>query len=160
MKYVTIAHCYEGLFRVAVKFGDLEEVPPYESNCNGVAKLGGVLSQAQEDWYKGFFEKAAFLFASVNKGHFFANGNKRLALAILVYFIYLNKYQHRSLLKKQYRGWFKEEFPLYKLSRRKFNTIYGWAFYNLNKAIASSTSVKFDELKGKTERFLKFTLIK
>ena len=41
--------------------------------------------------YKGFIEKAAILFYLMVKNHPFQNGNKRIAMATLFYFLYKNK---------------------------------------------------------------------
>lgn len=41
--------------------------------------------------YKGFIEKAATLFYLMIKNHPFQNGNKRIAMTALLYFLYKNK---------------------------------------------------------------------
>lgn len=41
--------------------------------------------------YKGFLEKAAILFYLMIKNHPFQNGNKRIAIATVLYFLYKNK---------------------------------------------------------------------
>lgn len=41
--------------------------------------------------YKGFIEKAAILFYLMIKNHPFQNGNKRIAMTALFYFLYKNK---------------------------------------------------------------------
>lgn len=41
--------------------------------------------------YKGFLEKAAVLFYLMIKNHPFQNGNKRIAMTALFYFLYKNK---------------------------------------------------------------------
>lgn len=46
-----------------------------------------------EDAYTNIFEKAAALFESLAKNHSFHNANKRTALASLIMFLKLNKYE-------------------------------------------------------------------
>jgi len=41
-------------------------------------------------YYKNFWDKSAYLFVSVAEGHFFSNGNKRLALSLLAKFYEIN----------------------------------------------------------------------
>ncbi len=41
--------------------------------------------------YKGFLEKAAILFYLMIKNHPFQNGNKRIAVTAVLYFLYKNK---------------------------------------------------------------------
>lgn len=41
--------------------------------------------------YKGFIEKASILFYLMIKNHPFQNGNKRIAVVTLLYFLYKNK---------------------------------------------------------------------
>ncbi len=46
---------------------------------------------AKKDLYKGFIRKASILFYLLIKNHPFQNGNKRIAVASLLYFLYKNK---------------------------------------------------------------------
>ena len=48
-----------------------------------------------DDYYPGFFDKAAYLFASIIENHFFSNGNKRLAWMVLIYFLKINGWSYR-----------------------------------------------------------------
>ena len=81
------------------------------------------------------------------------NGNKRLALVIAITFAYENEYTHKISTKKVYANWLSEKFPDFNLSNTTFNKTYGWALYNLNKAIAAS-KMDFQELKTVVEDFL------
>jgi len=45
----------------------------------------------KENLYKGFFSKASILFYLMVKNHPFQNGNKRVAMATLLWFLYKNK---------------------------------------------------------------------
>jgi prophage maintenance system killer protein len=153
MKYVSLDDCCNALFDLAIDFDLHENTPRYEDNKIGTEKLNATLNHVQQDWYPTKLEKAAYIFVSINKGHFFANGNKRLALIVTLFFLYENNFKHKNIQKKEFKKWFSKNFPKHKLSRSKFRTIYGWAFYNLNKAIAASNK-KFDELKDSIRDFL------
>lgn len=75
------------------------------------------------------------------------NGNKRLSLVITMTFFYQNGGKHIKTSKETYKKWFLENFPNYKCSNSyNFETDEGWAFYHLNKAMASSVE-KFEKLK-------------
>lgn len=50
------------------------------------------MSVGGQDLYKGLFRKAALLFYLVIKNHPFANGNKRMAVTILITFLFINNY--------------------------------------------------------------------
>ena len=137
--------------------------PIYEKD-RGVSKLDGVLEQIKNsDYYAHFYSKAAYLFASLSTGHYFANGNKRLALFSFIYFLRINKYRFRSIKKEKYKEWFKTHFPNYKLSQIEFQSNAGWALYNFNKAMNIKESenkqghkYSFNEIKKLTEEFIQF----
>lgn len=42
------------------------------------------------DLYPTLSDKAAFIFYEINKGHIFPNGNKRLSVAFLLFFLVIN----------------------------------------------------------------------
>ncbi len=42
------------------------------------------------DLYPTLSDKAAFIFYEINKGHIFPNGNKRLSVAFLLFFLIIN----------------------------------------------------------------------
>ena len=43
-----------------------------------------------KELYEGVFKKAAVLFYAINRNHAFGNGNKRLSVASLLVFLYMN----------------------------------------------------------------------
>lgn len=45
-----------------------------------------------EELYPDLFSKAAILFYVINRNHIFSNGNKRLSVAVLLVFLYINDY--------------------------------------------------------------------
>ncbi|WP_372364861.1 type II toxin-antitoxin system death-on-curing family toxin [Candidatus Uabimicrobium sp. HlEnr_7] len=158
MNYITLKDCKNSLFDIALASSPEEVTPHYLTNKRGITRLESILVQIQTNYYKGFFEKASFLFISINRGHLFTNGNKRLALTLLLNFIYINDYKFKGLTEKTYRKWFETNFPQYKISNRKFKRVYGWAMYNMNKAVASDTEYGFEELKSKVNEFIMKTI--
>lgn len=151
--------CYRNLFALAIEFDMNEKTPKYEESKLGVKKLESTLEHVKQDWYNGLFEKAAYIFVSINKGHFFQNGNKRLALIVTLFFLYKNGASHKNIHQTTFKTWLKKKFPDFKLSENNFRTVYGWAFYNFNKAIAASTK-KFDTLKQNAKEFFELCLKK
>lgn len=58
---------------------------------NKKGQLESILSFVQEDgYYPTIEEKATYLFFSINKGHCFADGNKRASIALTAYLLELN----------------------------------------------------------------------
>ncbi len=82
--------------------------------------------------YKGLLGKAAILFYLLNKNHPFQNGNKRIAITTLFYFLYKNK------------KWLKVD---------------NQELYNFAIWIAQSPSEVKDQAIKSIERFLKSHLI-
>lgn len=83
-----------------------EPMPPFENHSP--AKLEGALaapfqSAFEEDIYKDVFEKAAALFYFVAKDHAFENGNKRVAVVTLLYYLGLNDIGIQIGAKELYR---------------------------------------------------------
>jgi len=73
-----------------------ERMPPLTTINYGA--LDALLSAPRHSFngmpaYPSLPEKAAILFYAVNKRHLFLNGNKRMAVACLVYFIFQNGYR-------------------------------------------------------------------
>jgi len=157
MKYVLLEECYFGIFQSAIDFDVSEMTPHYGANKKGLEKLEGALERIKESYYRGKFEKAAYLLLTINKGHFFPNGNKRLALILSMYFLYKNDSVHKPISKESYKVWFGKNFGSFRLSKTTFNTVNGWAFYNLNKAIAADQR-DFDTLKKLVEEYFRFSM--
>ena len=144
---------------------DDTQKPVYEKDTNGLEKLSSILELIKNNtYYPTFYKKAAYLFIALSTGHYFENGNKRIALFSYLYFTHRNKYQFRSIRTKQYKGWLKKYFPKHRLSRHEFYNNIGWALYNLNKAInikfeenKKGHKYNFDKLKEIMEEFFQFT---
>lgn len=67
-----------------------EPAPDYEGEKRGVERLDGILQLMQRDEYPHLLHKAAYAFCSIIDGHHFSNGNKRLAVSVLIFTLLLN----------------------------------------------------------------------
>ena len=82
--------CHEMACRL---FQDEEPMGLYEDH--DPAKLDSCLNLPKQaafgqDLYPGVFKKAAITFYAFNRNHAFGNGNKRLSVATLVVFLFIN----------------------------------------------------------------------
>ena len=94
MKYIH-SEKLKLIFRaVGEEFANKEEVPDFLQYPEAISKLISVIDGAKADrFYKDIYEKATHIFIQINKGHFFPNGNKRLALVTTLFFLFLNNIQ-------------------------------------------------------------------
>lgn len=91
MTYPTLDICRQLLFPLVQKeMVTSEPAPPYAYEQRGLQRLESVFALMQRDDYEGFYPKAAYLFCSVIDGHPFSNGNKRLAVSLLTFFMVAN----------------------------------------------------------------------
>ena len=89
--YPTIDVCRELLFPFIRKWmATNEPAPYYEDERSGLGKLEGTLLLMERDEYEDLLAKAAYLFCSIVDGHHFSNGNKRLGVALLTFFLLTN----------------------------------------------------------------------
>lgn len=86
----------------------------------------------KKDLYQGHIKKAAFLFYLMIKNHPFQNGNKRVALTTLLYFLYKNKKSLR---------------------------VDNQEFYNFAKWVAESNPKLKTETIQATEKFIKTYIV-
>ena len=143
---------------VAQRYGRQEEVPVYRDSADGIAKLLGVLERAQMDaYYPTLLDKATHLLLSINKGHFFSNGNKRLALVVTTTFLTLNDKHLEENSKDSYKALLAELFPEHTecMDFPDF-TATDFATYNLSIIIADSGTygIAYDVLKVRVHSFL------
>lgn len=139
-----------------------EHAPSYEEETAGVEKLLGVFERVRADnFYPSLVSKAACLFIQINKGHFFSNGNKRLALAIAVGFLQINESPIQQLPRITYHKKLTELFPTF-TNYQNFDDFHPeeFGFYHLSIIVADSAKYiqSFDELKEKVESFIKFSI--
>ncbi len=94
MKYLSIVEVEYVAFRLAQELMTWDEpIPDFGSRLPNVLESCLIIpfqSFGGKKLYKGFSEKAAVLFYLLIKNHPFQNGNKRIAMAVLFYFLYKN----------------------------------------------------------------------
>jgi prophage maintenance system killer protein len=139
-----------------------EEVPTYGNFTEAISKLSSVLDGVQNNLYLSISHKIAYLFLQINKGHFFPNGNKRLALVVAVVFAMINNYQLKELTRDEYQYLTQRLFPKYNRFQN-FNFFpEEFGLYNLSIIVADSHLYMsdFSELKKAAEAFFEFALVK
>jgi len=138
-----------------------EQVPDYTSDIKGVEKIKGVVDMAKMGYYPTFFDKATYILLQINQGHFFENGNKRLALVVFLYFIYTNSHDFEDYSKEKYGERLKEIFPEYTNPEdfERFDPK-DFAYYNLSILIADSKKygISFDDLKTRVKEYIDFSV--
>lgn len=164
-KFVSIEDCFSEIFptirnNLASKNNP---APMYEAELDGLEKLKGRLVLVRNSgYYKGFYAQTAYLFVAVAEGHFFSNGNKRLALSLLAKFYELNNYKEYRFKRDKYLQKLKEIFPKAKLRKiSEIKVVFPEMLYHLTKIVADKKSRgegNFDSLKSKVEEFLRFSL--
>jgi len=143
-----------------------EEVPDYKHEQAGVDKLLGVFEGVKSAFYPSLEEKASYLILQINKGHFFSNGNKRLALVAAMGFLVINDKILSELSKEKYRAMLEALFPLYNAYEDQADfSPDEYALYNLSIIIADSHRYiegganDYDGLKSKVVDFFRQSLI-
>lgn len=163
MEYPSIQDYYDHIFDAirSLVYDDTTK-PTYESDIDGINQLIGVLERMQTNYYVDYYQKASYLFLSLSTGHYFKNGNKRVAIFSYVYFHQINKNKFKGVSEKVYRQWFKKHFPNYKLSKNNFKNNVGWAIYNASKVMnikedshSEGHGYAFSELKLIVEEFIR-----
>ena len=92
MKKLTLEEVEQITFVLARKeYGHFEYMPDFNTRFPG--KLEACLAQPfqtfdKKELYSSYLNKASILFYLMNKNHPFQNGNKRIAVVTLLYFLY------------------------------------------------------------------------
>lgn len=148
-------------------FSGRENVPLYVDEAPGIEKLRGVLNGVRSDtFYPTLVAKAAYLLIQINKGHFFSNGNKRIALVIAIAFLAMNDKQIAPRTKEFYRERLRNLFPTFNdfEDQEDFSTE-EFALYNLSIIIADSHKYlgegekAFEMLKQKVGSFFAESIV-
>lgn len=138
----------------------VEEVPRYEDYMEGVSKIGAILQGVKSDHYQTLYEKAAYLLIQINKGHFFPNGNKRLAVVVSIGFLFLNDCDFIYHSKGDYKIKIETIFPQFDDFKEfpEFSPE-DMVFYNLSILVAENHRYEpdFDRLKKGTENLFRYT---
>lgn len=142
---------------LSLRYSRAEEIPQYLEEHIGCDKLWGILTQVQNDvYYPNVLDKATHTLTGINKGHFFSNGNKRLALVVATIFLAANNLQLKQHTKTEYRSVLAPLFPEYRQwSDYDDFTATDFAMYNLSIMVADSTvsHITYDELKMRVRTF-------
>lgn len=143
-------------------FSNIEDVPRYEQEIEGISKLVGIFQGVKQDFYPSIADKASYYLVQINKDHFFSNGNKRIALSCAYVFLVLNNVCFKAKPRKYFKEVISDLFPTYIdfEDDDKFSPE-GFGLYNLSILIADSHKhvTSFDELKNKIVQFFTETTI-
>ena len=91
MNYPTLDICRQLLFPfIREHMARVEPAPMYENEQRGLEKLESTYTLMQSEHYPDLMGKTAYLFCSIIDGHPFSNGNKRLGVATITYFLITN----------------------------------------------------------------------
>ncbi|OGL69926.1 hypothetical protein A3C17_03895 [Candidatus Uhrbacteria bacterium RIFCSPHIGHO2_02_FULL_53_13] len=133
-----------------------EPVPQYEDDIDGLRKLEGCLERVKFQYYSTLVSKAAALFISINLGHYFSNGNKRLALGVLVTFLVENHVHFLNLSSESYQQLITDLFPYYMVLHEQQLTGLDYGYYHLAVAVADSkrAGMLHETLKQRVEAFI------
>jgi prophage maintenance system killer protein len=113
MRFVDLPRCVSVVFPfIHAHLSAHEPAPPYDEETEGLKALDTVLTLAREDrYYPTFAAKAAYLFCALAGAQHFTNGNKRLAVGVLLLFLVLNRAKVRTLSIEQHRDLVARRFP-------------------------------------------------
>ena len=139
LRYPSLPACRELLFpMIRSQMSSFEPAPPYEDEKRGLEKCESIFALMQRDgYYPDFFAKAAYLFCSVIDGHPFSNGNKRMAVAVLTYFMIMNGYHLSAPSMEAVRGALHDQFPHLRWEHvEAFRHAHEYFFYHLALIIA------------------------
>ncbi len=134
-----------------------EEIPRYDDQPEKIDDYFSLIDRLKNDtYYPDIYAKAAALLLNVN-GHYFANGNKRLAVFSMTYFLESNGLTPTELTKDEFDDIITEIFGQHELEDYENFSPTDYAMYNLALITAqfNLNNVDFDEGKAQVERFLK-----
>lgn len=143
-----------------------EEVPNYFDEEEGVKNLLGVFDRVRMEYYPALVDKIVYLFVQINKGHFFSNGNKRLALVVAMGFMNINNKKIAQSSRNKFKEALATLFPGCEkfLEDQKNFSPEEYALYNLSIIVADShkyisSEEGFDTLKKKVVDFFNLFLV-
>jgi len=113
MEYLSFDECKKDIFPFIHQHLTHEEpAPAYEAEARGVEELKKVLTFVQDNmFYETFAEKAAYLLCSITGSQYFSNGNKRVGVGVLLFFLGINDATLESLDDNSYEALLKQSFP-------------------------------------------------
>lgn len=136
LKPITIAEVEYVAFRLAQRLMGLNEpIPSFGSRFPNILESCLIVpfqKFGKKVFYQGLMEKAAILFYLMIKNHPFENGNKRIAMTTLFFFLHKNK---------------------------KWMKVDNQELYNFAKWVAASNPKLKDETVMAIEKFIKTYLV-
>lgn len=139
-----------------------EEIPKYDDQPDKIDDYFALIDRLKNDtYYPNIFAKAAALFLNVN-GHYFANGNKRLAVFSMTFFLENNGWSPRGITKDDFAGLITEVFGPKELEDYENFSPTDFAMYNVAIITAKFNleGVTFEEGKQLMEVFLERAFVK
>ncbi len=138
MRYPTVEICRQLLFPyIRSRLIEAEQAPNYEFETSGLQRLASIFDLMERDEYDGALSKAAYLFCSVIDGHPFSNGNKRLGVTVLLYFLLLNGFLVNAPNMEVMRSELSRIFPSVHWEEiQSFHQPHEYFFYHLALIIA------------------------
>jgi prophage maintenance system killer protein len=133
-----------------------DEIPKYDEQPEKIDDYFALVDRLKNDtYYPNIFSKAATLFLNVN-GHYFANGNKRLAVFSMTYFLESNGLSPAELSKDDFSNVITEIFGEHELEDYENFSPTDFAMYNVALITAqfNQNNVDFDDGKAQVEQFL------
>lgn len=134
-----------------------EEIPRYDDQPEKIDDYFSLIDRLKNDtYYPDIHSKAAALLLNLN-GHYFANGNKRLAIFSMTYFLESNGFSPNNFSKEEFAGLITEILGEHKLEDYDNFSPTDFAMYNLALITAqfNQNGVDFDDGKLQVEQFLK-----
>lgn len=134
-----------------------EEIPKYDDQPDKIDDYFSLIDRLKNDtYYPNIYTKAVALLLNLN-GHYFANGNKRLAVFSMTYFLESNGLSPAELSKDDFSNLIKKIFNDYELEDYDNFSPTDFAMYNLALITAkfNKNSVDFDDGKAQVEQFLR-----
>jgi len=136
-----------------------DEIPRYDDQPDKIDDYFALIDRLKNDtYYPDIYSKAATLFLNLN-GHYFTNGNKRLAVFSMTYFLESNGLSPINLDKYKFRDLIIEIFGNHRLEDYDNFSPTDFAMYNVALITAqfNQNNVHFDDGKTQVERFLRAT---
>lgn len=136
-----------------------EDRPNYQDEPDGIANVLGAFERIKEDrYYPTLLEKVSALMLQIN-GHYFFNGNKRLAMVSSIILLGINNIDFREDLDKEYYcSLFEKIFPQFVASVEDYPEFSPEEFglYNLSVLIADKQKygITYENLKNLIPVFL------
>ena len=162
LRYPSLQACAQILFpMIRTSMVEFEPAPPYEEERPGLLKLDSIFQLMQRDhYYPDVFRKAAYLFCAIIDGHPFSNGNKRVAVAVLSYFLIVNGFHISAPSMYAVREALQEHFPkLHWENIQAFHHAHEYFFYHLALIVADRAQkgkMTFRQEQSAVEQLLEF----